>query len=268
MKQNHLGKHQPGSIFLIGSIFFKRTKTFFYNYTNMVEAFEWGRIFKGDQYTWFFLFEVMFRTGFMFLLMVLFFRLSGKTEIKQLNIYDVIIIVGLGSAAGDPMLYDDVPLLNGVIVFITVLALYRFISFLTGRSKKLDRWLEGEVRCLLDDKNYVNLQSLKKERVEINDLFSALRLQNVSQLGQVERIYIEISGEFSVFFLKPEDVKQGLPIYPEEVAGAKAHIDLPGYHSCKSCGYTQNFQQPTAKPVCPVCKNLFWVKASGRQRIT
>lgn len=234
----------------------------------MVEVFEWSRIFKGDQYTWFFLFEVAFRTGFMFFLMVLFFRLSGKTEIKQLNIYDVIIIVGLGSAAGDPMLYDDVPLLNGLIVFVTVLAIYRFITYVTGKSKKLDRLLEGEVRCIMDDKNYVNLQSLKKERIKINDLFTVLRLQQISQLGQVDRIYIETSGEFSVFFLKPEEVKHGLPIFPEELDIATEHIDMAGYHSCKSCGYTQNFQQPTAKPVCPVCKNLYWVKASARHRIT
>lgn len=233
----------------------------------MVEALEWSRMFKGDQYTWFFLFEVVFRTSVMFILMVLFFRLSGKTEIKQLNIYDVIIIVGLGSAAGDPMLYDDVPLLNAMVVFITVLGLYRLITYLSGRNKRLEEWLEGEVRCVMEDKNYVNLQSLKKEKLEIHDLFTSLRLQQISQLGQVERIYIEISGEFSVFFRKEEDVKPGLPIYPEELAKATAHIDMPGHHSCKSCGYTQNFQQPTAKPVCPVCKKLYWVKASERKRI-
>ena len=234
----------------------------------MVEALEWSRMFKGDQYTWFFLFEVVFRTTVMFLLMMLFFRLSGKTEIKQLNIYDVIIIVGLGSAAGDPMLYDDVPLLNGIAVFITVLGLYRLITYLSHKSKKLDKWLEGEVRCLMDHKNVVNLDALKKEKLDINDLFTNLRLQKISQLGQVERIYIEISGEFSIFFRKENDIKAGLPIYPEELDKATAHIDVAGDHSCKSCGYTQTFQQPTAKPVCPNCKKLFWVKSTDRQRIT
>lgn len=234
----------------------------------MVEALEWSRMFKGDQYTWFFLFEVVFRTSVMFILMVLFFRLSGKTEIKQLNIYDVIIIVGLGSAAGDPMLYDDVPLLNAMIVFITVLSLYRLMTYLTGKNKKLDKLLQGEVRCVMEDTNYVNLQSLKKEKVDITDLFTCLRMEKISQLGQVERIYIEISGEFSVFFRKEGDVKTGLPIYPEELAKATAHIDVAGDYSCNTCGYTQTFQHLTAKPVCPNCKKLYWVKASRRQRIT
>ncbi len=234
----------------------------------MVEALEWGRMFKGDQYTWFFLLEVVFRTAVMFSLMILFFRLSGKSEIKQLNIYDVIIIVGLGSAAGDPMLYDDVPLLNAVAVFITVLGLYRFMTYLAGRSKKIEGWLEGETRCLMEDTNYVNLKSLHKEKLEINDLLVSLRMQQISQLGQVERIYIEISGEFSVFFRKDEDVQPGLPIYPEELAKAIAHIDIAGDHSCTGCGYTQTFHNPTAKPVCPNCKKIYWVKASARKRIT
>lgn len=234
----------------------------------MVEALEWGRMFKGDQYTWFFLFEVVVRTSVMFLLMVLFFRVSGKSEIKQLHIYDVIIIVGLGSAAGDPMLYDDVPLLNAAVVFITVLGLYRLMTFIAGRNKKLEGLLEGETRCLMEEENVVNLQSLKKEKLEINDLFASLRMQKISQLGQVDRIYIEISGEFSVFFRSDDDVKTGLPIYPEELAKASAHIDVAGDYSCISCGYTQTFQHPSATPVCPNCKKIDWIKASGRKRIT
>lgn len=234
----------------------------------MVEAFEWSRMFKGDQYTWWFLFEVVFRTTVMFVLMVLFFRLSGKTEIKQLTIYDVIIIVGLGSAAGDPMLYDDVPLLNGLIVFVTVLLLYRLMTYLTGKNKELDKFLEGEIRCIMDQENTVNLEALEKEKLQVPDLFTSLRLQKVSQLGQVERIYIETSGEFSVFFRNEDEVKKGLPIYPDELDKATAHIDVAGDYSCKHCGYTKMFTQPTAKPVCPNCKKIHWLQATARKRIT
>lgn len=234
----------------------------------MVTAFEWSRIFKGDEYTWFFLFEVMFRTGIMFILMVLFFRLSGKTEIRQLNIYDVIIIVGLGSAAGDPMLYDDVPLLNGIFVFITVLGLYRLVSWMSGKHKTIDRLLEGDIRCVLDESNRIDFKVLKKEGVQVTDLHNALRIEKVSQLGQVERIYIETSGEFSIFFRKDEDVISGLPLYPEELKNAKKHIDVAGDYCCTHCGLMQSFPEPRAQANCPYCEKKDWVASTSRRRVT
>lgn len=234
----------------------------------MVDAFDWGRIFQGDEYTWMFLLEVVLRSGIMFIMMVLFFRLCGKTEIKQLNIYDVIIIVGLGSAAGDPMLYDDVPLLNGIVVFVTVLGLYRLITYISGKNKKLDRLLEGKVRCIISETNCINMEAFQKEKLQINDLLTSLRLQKISQLGQVEKIYIETSGEFSIFFHKDENVKAGLPIYPEELEKAVTDIDIAGEYSCTNCGCTQKFEQPVANPICPNCEKVCWIKSADRKRVT
>ncbi len=234
----------------------------------MVQAFEWKRMFLGDHHTLLFLLEVIFRSGFMFLMMVIFFRVSGKTEVKQFNIFDVIIIVGLGSAAGDPMFYEDVPLLHCILVFITVLSLYKFFSKLADKNKKLDKILEGQIRCVMAGDNIIDLKGLKKEGVWYKEFFNALRMANVSQLGQVERVYIEVSGEFSIFFREDENVCPGLPIFPEELQSGIKHIDAAGTYSCVDCGLTKNFEQPAAQPVCDSCKGINWVKASTRKRIT
>jgi uncharacterized membrane protein YcaP (DUF421 family) len=43
------------------------------------------------------------------------------------------VIIGLGSAAGDPMFHKDVGLLSGIIVFGIILSLYSLITHLSIR---------------------------------------------------------------------------------------------------------------------------------------
>lgn len=46
---------------------------------------------------------------------------------RQMSLFEVLIILTLGSAAGDVAFYDDVPLLPVLVVFITLALLYRGI---------------------------------------------------------------------------------------------------------------------------------------------
>lgn len=44
----------------------------------------------------------------MFTILLLTLKLAGKRGVKQLSIFETVIIIALGSAAGDPMFYEDV----------------------------------------------------------------------------------------------------------------------------------------------------------------
>ena len=96
------------------------------------DIFEWRRILINDMPVEFLL-EVAFRTIVMFFFLVVTLRLAGKRGVKQLSIYEVVIIVALGSAAGDPMFYKDVGLIPALLVFTIVMGLYRLITSLAGR---------------------------------------------------------------------------------------------------------------------------------------
>ncbi|WP_312083434.1 hypothetical protein [Epilithonimonas hominis] len=51
---------------------------------------------------WNFLLETVLRTSIMFVIIILGLRLLGKRGVKQLSIFELVVIIGLGSAAGDP----------------------------------------------------------------------------------------------------------------------------------------------------------------------
>lgn len=231
-----------------------------------MNAFDWQRIFLGEDNSWLFLLEVAFRTLIMYLVLILFFKLTGKKEIKQLSVFELIVIVGLGSAAGDPMFYKDVPLLSAFATFIIVLALYLFINHLSHRSHAMSVWLEGDTYCIFSD-NKIKIKKLQKEGLDTEDLFSELRIKNIEHLGQVKMIYLEFSGQFSVYYRPDNEVIYGLSILPEKLNSGKRHIDLPGMYSCVQCGLTKEYEQPDAQPVCENCQGNKWIPAMDSKRI-
>jgi uncharacterized membrane protein YcaP (DUF421 family) len=176
-------------------------------------GFEWKELLLGGE-GWNFLMETVLRTFIMFVVIVIGLRLLGKRGVKQLSVFELVVIIGLGSAAGDPMFYKDVGILPAVIVFIMVISLYRFIMYIIGKGKKFERLVEGEPVCLISEGRFT-IDNFKKEVLARTNFFAELRLQGVMHLGQVQLGIIETSGNISLFFYPDAEVKYGLPVLPE-----------------------------------------------------
>jgi len=233
----------------------------------IMEPFEWRRLILGEDAPWQFLFEIIFRTVVMYGMLILFFKVTGKKGIRQLSAFDFILIIGLGSAAGDPMFYDDVPLLHAVAVFATILSVYLLINKLTQRSHAADVLLEGKTSCVLEN-GVIHYDKLMQEGLTIMQFHSELRQQQVSHLGQVRYAYIEISGETSVFFCEDEEVKPGLPILPHLLKKDRHGISAEGHHSCIQCGHTDYFDAATVDACCPKCGCSKWVRSMDERRVS
>src|SRR5690349_2071991 len=93
--------------------------------------------------SWEFLGTVALRTTVMFVVILGGLRVMGKRGIKQLSVFELGVIIGLGSAAGDPMFYSDVGLLPTILVFVIVLVMYRALEVLLNRSEAAALKLEG-----------------------------------------------------------------------------------------------------------------------------
>ena len=99
----------------------------------MKEIFEWNRLFF-NELPEVFLLEVIFRSTVMFTILLLTLKLAGKRGVKQLSIFETVIVIALGSAAGDPMFYEDVGIVPAAIVFLVIIILYCSVTWLTGKS--------------------------------------------------------------------------------------------------------------------------------------
>lgn len=226
---------------------------------------DWHRIFFSDHPYSFFL-EILIRTPIMFLAVVVILRLTGKRGIQQLSIFEMVMIITMGSAAGDSMFYDDVGLLHCIAVFGIILIVYRVLILVIARSEKAEMLLEGQPIYLLRN-GKMCLSEIDNDEMGADEFFGELRSQNVEHLGQLRYVILEDTGKLSVFYYPDDKVRPGLPVLPDDYNKKSSRIEQPGLYACARCGNTQP-QKQTDSAICELCGNHEWVMAIDSKRIT
>lgn len=231
----------------------------------MIEPFDWQRIFFGDT-SWLFLLEVIFRTSLLYLFAILLLRLTGSRGVGQLSAFDVVIIIAMGSAVGDPMFYPNVPLLHGFVVITVIVLIQRLISLLLINRTKAEGILEGKPLTIVDEGRLL-LENLDRATLSQEDVFMQLRHQSISNLGAVRKAYVEHDGQFSIFQFRNGRERSGLPLIPPrdvlepEAFKTGMKPEVAGDFACLQCGEVTYAGLATSLPVCPRCQYEEWVKA-------
>lgn len=212
-----------------------------------------------------FLVEIAFRSLIMFFLLFVGLRIIGKRAVKQLSIFELLIIIALGSAAGDPMIYKEIGIVYALVVFTVIFLSYWLITKLVENSEKMEMILEGKPYCIIRE-GRASKESLKHKELTMDEFFSELRTQHIFHLGQVENAILETSGELSVLYYNPQDIKPGLPIWPHYLEKRTKQIKHPGIYACTCCGFTKMMNIGDSN-VCEYCNdNDEWVEAETENR--
>lgn len=226
--------------------------------------FDWQNLLWGESEGWFLL-EIVARCVIMFAVVFLTLRIVGKRGVKQVSIFEMIVVISLGSAAGDSMMSQSVGLVPATTVFLLVILLYKFITSRISLNPKMEELLEGKPTVLVKDGKF-NFDNFASEDIAYDEFFTGLRLRGVSHLGQVKLAILETTGEVSVFFFPDKEVKPGLPILPDEFENSTEKVSEAGFYACCKCGEVAEFAR-AGKKTCKICKNQTWVKAADGLRI-
>ncbi|MDM1758121.1 MULTISPECIES: DUF421 domain-containing protein [Acinetobacter] len=219
------------------------------------------RIFIHDS-SFSFILEIILRCIIMYLMIIIFLRFSGKRGVRQLSIFEIAIILCLGSIAGDPMFTEDLPLIQALTVFVSILVLYRCTTYLTMKSKKIESLLEGKPMYIVQDGMLV-LEGIKNEKYSYDEFFSEMRQQQIEHLGQIKIALLETEGCLSLIPFHDSEVKWGLPIFPDEY---KQTIDYypERFYSCMFCGNTRLIKK--INEICERCQKQHWVLSINTKR--
>ena len=224
---------------------------------------DWEALFINDL-DWEFAIEIVIRTLIMFAAILIFLRTSGKKGVKQLSIFEVAIIIGLGSAAGDPMSNKQNAIIPALLVFITILGFYRLITWFAIKNEKFERVLEGSPVYLIED-GIFTLET-GDETYAKDEFFSEMRQQSIEHLGQVRTAILEPNGNISFLFYEDNEVKPGLPVMPKLYKQKIKKFMEHGEYACAVCGNIERIQQAQIK--CERCGNDEWVKAIQTKRLS
>lgn len=224
----------------------------------MLLTIDWTRFLVGEE-DWEFLLEISLRTIIMYFIILIGLRLLGKRGVRQLSVFELVVIISLGSAAGDPMFYKEIGLLMPVVIFGVIVAAYRLTTYLMAKSKRFDDLVEGKCVYLIEDGEFA-IDNFSKEGLAQDEFFAELRQKSISHLGQVDKAILETSGNLSIYFYADEKVKYGLPILPELYEQDTKAIPEAGKYACTYCGNVEELNV-TEEHQCKKCGHSKWVKA-------
>ncbi|MEX6090694.1 DUF421 domain-containing protein [Raoultella planticola] len=230
-----------------------------------MKAFDWHRMAL-DKVPVDFLAEVALRSVYTFVLVFIFLKITGRRGVRQMSLFEVLIILTLGSAAGDVAFYDDVPMLPVLVVFVTLALLYRLIMWLMGKSEKLENLLEGKPIPVIEQ-GVLAWKNLQAENMTEFEFFMELRINGVEQLGQVRLAILETNGQISLYYYADRDVKAGLSILPPPHNASFATIPRDDEYACVRCSAVLKLRAGD-KQLCPRCANAEWSRASRAKRVT
>lgn len=124
-------------------------------------------------------------------------RISGKRTLTQMNAFDFIITVALGSAFATVTLNKEVALADGALAFFLLIALQYIITWLSVRFKTIKKLITSRPSLLLY-KGEVFHDVLKKERITTEELYTALRKKNIENPDEADAVILETGGELTV----------------------------------------------------------------------
>ena len=78
--------------------------------------------------------EIVLRTAIVYLFLVVVLRLSGKREVGQLSILELIVILVISDAVQNSMVGENTTLWGGLVAVLTLVAIDKGISLVTDRS--------------------------------------------------------------------------------------------------------------------------------------
>ena len=123
-----------------------------------------------------------FRTAILYLLLIVGLRLTGKRQIGELEPIELVLTMLLSDLASVPMQDFGIPLINGVIPIITLLAMSMLLSCLSLRSVRFRTLICGKPALIIRD----------------GELFEELRSQGVTDIRDVKYAILETGGQLSV----------------------------------------------------------------------
>ena len=153
--------------------------------------------------------EVVLRTAVVYLFLVVVLRVSGKREVGQMSILELIVILIISDAVQNSMVGENATLWGGLVAVLTLLALDFGLKALTSRSRRLRRAVEGEPRLLVRDGRLLD-KALREEGVEPEQVRAAVRAQGIARVEDVRLAVLETDGSISVI-PKGEGATEGPP---------------------------------------------------------
>ncbi len=141
--------------------------------------------------------DILIRTLAVYLVVLIGLRLSGKREIGQMTVFDLVVLLLIANAVQNAMVGPDTSLAGGILAAIMLLLVNAAVARLRLRWPRLRRWVEGTPTLLVLHGEIIP-EHMRQEGIDQETLLTALREHGIAEVSGVDMAVLEIDGSISV----------------------------------------------------------------------
>ncbi|MDM5315741.1 DUF421 domain-containing protein [Fictibacillus sp. b24] len=143
------------------------------------------------------LYTIIFRTLFIYFLIMVIFRMMGKREIGKLSIIDFVVSIMIAELAVISIEDPKIPMLNSLVSIFVLLGIQLLLALVSLKSRRMREIVDGKPSLIIRE-GEVDEEEMKKQRYNFDDLLTQLRENNIKSLNEVEFGVLETTGKLSV----------------------------------------------------------------------
>jgi uncharacterized membrane protein YcaP (DUF421 family) len=140
--------------------------------------------------------DLVFRTAFVFFLILVVTRVVGRRELSSMEPFDLILLVVMGDLVQQGVTQSDYSLTGATTVIVTLALLTMATAYLSFRVRRLRPVLEGEPIVLVADGRVLE-RNLRRERMTVEEVEAEARQTQIGSLADVRFAVLETNGRIS-----------------------------------------------------------------------
>jgi uncharacterized membrane protein YcaP (DUF421 family) len=141
--------------------------------------------------------DIVLRAAAAFVLVFLLLRVTGRRELSTLEPFDLILLVVIGDLVQQGVTQSDMSFTGLVLAVGTFTVLAVATSWLSYRFKAMRNVLEAAPLVVVEHGKPIE-HNMRAERLTLEEVAEAARLQQVASLEDVEWAIIEPTGQISI----------------------------------------------------------------------
>lgn len=124
-------------------------------------------------------------------------KLIGNRQMSELNMFDYINGITIGSIAAEMATAIDEDVYAPALAMAVYGAVTVLISIISSKFINARKILEGESVIVFKDNNFIK-KGMKKTKIDINELLVQCRVNGFFDLSQIDCIILEANGKISI----------------------------------------------------------------------
>jgi uncharacterized membrane protein YcaP (DUF421 family) len=141
--------------------------------------------------------RIVLTAAMVYVLIVLTTKVSGKRSTSQLNNFDWIVTVMIGSLGASTILLENIPLIEGGSAILVLYLLQFLVTKYASISPQFSSVILSEPRIVFYQGQYLP-EAMRAERLTRQELECAMRANGVKSLSDIEAIVFESDAKLTI----------------------------------------------------------------------